>query len=86
MARDYAGILGLLAMLTSLARGVMHGGEAESVVPTAWCGLLLFSAIGYVVGWVAERTVADSVSERIAAELANDQQDATPQSAAPGAA
>ena len=70
MAHTYAGILGPLAFLTALARGMMHGGGTESVLFGAWCCLLAFSVVGYVIGWVAERIVADSVHGRIAAELA----------------
>ena len=69
MARVYAGILGPLAFLTSLARGALNGGSAESVLFCAWCCLLAFAAAGYVIGWVAERTIAESVRGRILAEL-----------------
>ena len=70
MAHLYAGILGPLAFLTSLARGALHGGGTESVLLAAWCGLLAFSAVGYLVGWLAERIVGDSVNSRISASLA----------------
>ncbi len=70
MAQVYAGILGPLAFLTSLARGLTHAGGIDSVLWTAWCSLLAFAAIGYVIGWVAEKTVEESVHGRIAAELA----------------
>ncbi|MBN2477122.1 MAG: hypothetical protein JXB62_21115 [Pirellulales bacterium] len=70
MTHIYAGILGPLAFLTSLARGFVHGGGAESTLWAAWFGLLAFSAIGYVIGCIAERTVEESVRGRIAAELA----------------
>ncbi len=69
MARIYAGILGPLAFLTSLAHGLMHGGGV-SILMTAWCCLLLFAAIGFIVGGVADRIVADSVEGRIQRELA----------------
>ena len=70
MARTYAGILGPLALLTSLVHGMMHGGSTLSVVWTAWCATLVLSAVGYVLGWIAERLVEDAVQGRIAAELA----------------
>lgn len=70
MAHIYAGILGPLAFLSCLARGLIHGGGTESVLLGAWCGLLVFAAAGYLIGWVAERTVTESVSGRISAELA----------------
>lgn len=70
MAHVYAGILGPLAFVTTVARGLTHGGGTMSTLLTAWCCLLAFSAIGYVVGRVAEFIVADSVRSRIAAEVA----------------
>jgi hypothetical protein len=73
VAHVYAGILGPLAFLTSLARGFVHGGGTQSVLWTAWWSLLAFAAVGYVVGWVAGKTVEQSVHGRIKAELAADQ-------------
>ncbi len=70
MAHLYAGILGLLAFLTSVARGIIHGGGIESVLWAAWLSLLAFGVVGYTVGWLAERIVEDSVRGRILAELA----------------
>jgi len=69
VAHIYAGILGLLAFLTSLARGALHGGSAESILLRAWCCLLAFAVIGLVIGWVADRIVADSVRGTLLAEL-----------------
>ncbi len=86
MAHVYAGILGPLAFLTSLARGVMHGGGTEAVLWTAWCSLLAFAAVGYVIGWVAGKTVEESVRGRISAELAAEQPAETPQPAGADAA
>jgi hypothetical protein len=70
VAQAYAGILGPLAFLTCLARGLTHGGGTLSTLLTAWCCLLAFSVVGCVVGWLAERIVEDSVRSRIVAELA----------------
>jgi hypothetical protein len=70
VAHTYAGILGPLAFLTSLARGVIHGGGSESLLWGAWCSLLLFAAVGYLIGWVAGQTVEESVRGRISSKLA----------------
>jgi hypothetical protein len=56
-----------------VARGIVHGGGTESTLWIAWCGLLVFSAFGYVIGLVAGRIVADSVRGRISAELAHEE-------------
>ena len=69
MAHTYAGILGPLAFLTSLARGAVHGGPVESVLLAAWCSLLVFAPVGYVIGRLAQRIIEESVSATISAEL-----------------
>lgn len=70
MAPIYAGILGLLAFVTSVARGLIHGGDVGSTLLAAWCSLLAFSAIGYVMGGLAGWMVTQSVTQRVSKELA----------------
>ncbi len=70
MARIYAGILGPLALLTCVARGMLHGSGVESTLLSAWFSLLVFSAIGYVIGRLAEWIVDESVGAVVQAELA----------------
>ena len=69
MARQYAGILGLLALMVSLMRGIVAGGASEAALWTAWLSLLAFTVLGGVIGWLAERIVRESVSSRILSEL-----------------
>ncbi len=66
MARYYAGILGPLAFLTSLAQGMLRGRAVDSILFDAWCVLLIFAALGLVIGWIAGRTVEEEVRGRIA--------------------
>ena len=70
MAKIYAGILGSLAFLTVVARGLANGGGVESVLYTAWCSLLAFAVAGGAIGWLAEGVVRDSVNGQIEAEIA----------------
>ena len=70
MARTYAGFLGPLALVISLARGLLGGGSIDAVLWAGWWNLLVFAAVGGAIGWLAERIVADAVQGRIAAELA----------------
>ena len=85
MARQYAGILGLLALMVSLMRGIIAGGASEATLWTAWLSLLAFTILGAVIGWLAERIVRESVSSRILSESAREepaQRPASPQAAA----
>jgi hypothetical protein len=70
VARLYAGILGLLAFLTSLIRGIVHGSGAESTLGSACLCMALFAVVGVALGGVARWIVEDSVNSRLAAELA----------------
>jgi len=69
VARIYAGILGLLAFLTSMAHGVVHARATEALLLTAWWNLLVFAVLGSVIGWIAARIVEDSVSAAVARQL-----------------
>jgi lipoprotein signal peptidase len=69
VAPIYAGILGLLALLTSLAHATIHAAETDSMLMAAWLSLLLFAALGYLIGRIAARTVEESVRAEIQAEL-----------------
>jgi hypothetical protein len=72
VAQIYAGILGLLAFITCLTRGVVHGHEIDGTLGVATFGLLIFGVIGYVVGrtaaWIVEDSVRGSVATQVAAE------------------
>jgi hypothetical protein len=82
LARTYAGILGPLAFLTSLAHGLIHAQTTEAMLLGAWWSLLLFAAAGSVLGWIAGRTVEQSVQATIEAELARDASSEPPPRAA----
>lgn len=73
MARIYAGILGPLGFLTSLAHGVIHARSTEASLLTAWGSLIVFAVVGYLVGWIAGRIVEEAVSEHVSVELAERQ-------------
>ena len=70
MAHIYSGILGPLALLTSFAHGAIHSHQCESMLLTGWLSLVSFAMVGGVLGWLAERTVKDSVRSQMEAELA----------------
>jgi hypothetical protein len=70
MARIYAGILGLLAFATVVARGIVHAAAAADTIWQA-CGMLLvFAGLGGVIGQLARWIVDDSIRNQLAAQLA----------------
>lgn len=71
MERSYAGILGLVASCMVIVRGIFLGGGTESTLLAAWAALVVFAGLGYFVGWLACRTIDDSVRQRVAEELAS---------------
>ena len=77
MGRTYAGILGPLALLTTLAHGAVHAWPVESILLAAAASLWLFAALGYTAGWIAGRTVEEAVRSRIAREAAAGEQKAS---------
>ena len=76
MARIYGGILGLLAFQTTLVRGWLHRSDPQSTLWTAWLSLMVFTAVGLVIGWIAGQIVEDSVAGRVTAELAAQEEEA----------
>ncbi len=65
VARIYAGILGPLAFLTTLAHGALHGRQADMILLDAWYALIGFAPLGCVIGWLAGRIVEEEVRARI---------------------
>lgn len=66
MAGIYAGILGPLAMLTLTIHGLIHRHASGRIALDAWLGLAVFAAVGWMLGWLAERTVDEAVRAAIA--------------------
>jgi hypothetical protein len=70
MARQYAGILALIAFLTVLARAAITGQSPLAAVKLACACLFAFALIGAVAGWVGGRLVEEAVEARFNAEVA----------------
>jgi hypothetical protein len=66
VSRLYAGILGLLAFLATLIRGMLHDGSPEAILGSALGNLLIFAVVGGVIGEVARWIVEDAVYHRYA--------------------
>jgi len=68
MGGIYGGILSLIAFGSTLVRGLIHGGGAETILQVAIIGLIFFGGIGYLLGRIAEWTVEDSLRSHLRAE------------------
>ena len=69
MGRKYAGILGWLAFALLLLRGQWSAGFDPGVLWQAMGGMLVFAAVGWTAGSLADRFVSESVRARFAAQL-----------------
>jgi hypothetical protein len=77
MGRSYAGILGLVAFATCVARGVIAQNGASAIFPLAAASLFLFAGLGYVLGSIAEQAIASDLKGRMAEEMARLQGEAS---------
>ena len=69
MGRAYAGVLGSIAFGVVVARSLIDGESAASALYTASLALFAFAAFGYVIGFIADRTIVESVEVRLHAQL-----------------
>ena len=69
MPRSYAGIFGTLAFGVVTARSIFTDRGADSVLTTALGALCAFAAVGYIIGWIAERTLVEAIETRLQNQL-----------------
>ena len=69
MGPSYAGILGSLAYVIVISRGVLQGYAVEGTVKLSILMLFVFAAVGYVIGKIAESTIKDSIRVQLQREL-----------------
>jgi hypothetical protein len=69
MGRTYAGILGVIAFLTVIARGLVDGAAAETTLRVALVGLLAMALVGIAVGRLAAWSLDQSIRWQVAADL-----------------
>jgi hypothetical protein len=70
MGRVYAGVLGPLAMIVVICRGVAGSGGAVNTLSLATVYLAIFSIVGAVIGHIAQSTIDESVRARLEQQLA----------------
>ena len=69
MGRVYAGILGPISFGVVVARSLVDSDRVDTALYTAPIALFAFAAIGYVIGFIAERTITEGVEARFHAQL-----------------
>ena len=76
MGRAYAGVLAPLALILMIARGLLHGGSVEQILPTAlvafWVFLFVGSAIGRLAGWFVDQSIREDLARHIESKTSGD--------------
>lgn len=69
MGPQYAGVLGLIALSTTLMRSWLFGTDLGSAIVTGVVYLVVFALFGWFIGKVATHVVLESVREALVREL-----------------
>lgn len=69
MGRAYGGILGVIAFLTVLGRGLFDGGGVETTMGTAVASLFVMTAVGAIAGRLAAWCVEESIRWQVQAHV-----------------
>lgn len=70
MARAYSGVLGAIAMCLVIVHGLMTHRPADEILSQGLVTFILFAALGFWIGNVAQKTVSESVEKRFREEMA----------------
>ena len=65
LSQVYGGTLALIAFLAIVVRGLAAGTPATTALLAASISLPIFFLVGCTIGWIADRTVDESVRSRI---------------------
>lgn len=64
LARHFAGILALVAFVTTCVRGLLAGSDFKATLGQACISLWVYGALGLVFGALAQRAVEESIRAR----------------------
>jgi hypothetical protein len=70
MGRTYAGILGTLGCLTTVAHGLLAGTSDAATLIDAWWCLVTLSVVGAVLGGLAGAVVEEAARKQVEQEWA----------------
>ncbi|MFO1066579.1 MAG: hypothetical protein U0892_22185 [Pirellulales bacterium] len=69
MARAYSGVLAAIAVIFVILRGLMSGSLPDQILSQCLTVFIGFAVLGYMIGYLAEQTVCDSVENRFRNEI-----------------
>lgn len=76
VGRAYAGVLAPLALILMIARGLLHGGSVEQILPSAlgafWIFLFVGLAIGKLAGWFVDQSIREDLARKIESKVSGD--------------
>lgn len=71
MARAYSGVLGVIALSLTITRGLVLGMLPNEILSQCLVVFFAFAFMGYWIGFMAEKTVSESVENRFRSEMAS---------------
>lgn len=80
MTRAYSGVLGSIALCLVIVRGLAFGVLPNEILKQSLVVFFLFAAIGFCIGYLADKTICESVENRFRSEMASLQPAAAEQS------
>jgi len=72
LSQVYGGTLALIAFLAIVVRGLAAGTPAATTLLAASISLPIFFLVGCMIGWIADRTIDESIRSRIEAMVGSD--------------
>lgn len=74
MAHSYAVCLGLIAFVICIIRGIVLRESTDAVLIRSVCMMLAFAPLGFVLGWITEALVRQSVEANFRHAVKNAQE------------
>ena len=71
MGQTYAGILGVLAFVAVLGRGLIQAADPSSMLSNACLAMITFAVVGLVIGQIGMLVIRDSVRLKFRDRLAS---------------
>jgi hypothetical protein len=70
MARAFSGVLGSIAMSIAILRGLVCGSMPNEILTQCLVVFFCFAVLGFWIGFLADKTICESVENRFREEMA----------------